>query len=171
MTIRDSLDHLLTGAGRASVAHYDRGVHELQRFVGDPVGSADAAITADPGFVMAHVLKGWLYGLATERDAMAVAKESHAAALALGGTSRERAHVAALGHLVAGRWHDASAVLEDLTIDVPTDALAIQAGHQIDFFTGNARMLRDRVARAMPAWDEKMPGYHAILGMQAFGLE
>ena len=71
MTIRDSLDHLLTGAGRASVAHYDRGVHELQRFVGDPVGSADAAIAADPGFVMAHVLKGWLYGLATERDAMA----------------------------------------------------------------------------------------------------
>ena len=171
MTIRDTLDHQLTGAGRNSVAHYERGVHELQRFVGDPVGSADAAIAADPGFVMAHVLKGWLYGLATERDAMAVAQESYAAALALCGTSREKAHVAALGYLVAGRWHDAGAVLEDLTIDVPTDALAIQVGHQIDFFTGNARMLRDRIARVMPAWDENMPGYHAILGMQAFGLE
>ena len=49
--------------------------------------------------------------------------------------------------------------------------LALQTGHQIDFFTGNARMLRDRIARALPAWDTAMPGYHAMLGMQAFGLE
>ena len=56
-------------------------------------------------------------------------------------------------------------------IDEPRDALALQAGHQIDFFTGNSRMLRDRIARAMPAWYDGMPGYHAMLGMQAFGLE
>ena len=57
------------------------------------------------------------------------------------------------------------------TIEYPRDALALQAGHQIDFFTGNARMLRDRIARALPAWQSGMPGYHAMLGMQAFGLE
>ena len=39
------------------------------------------------------------------------------------------------------------------------------------FFTGSARMLRDRIARALPAWDASMPAYHAILGMHAFGLE
>src|SRR5574338_1280012 len=32
-------------------------------------------------------------------------------------------------------------------------------------------MLRDRIARAMPAWSPAMPGYHALLGMHAFGLE
>jgi hypothetical protein len=32
-------------------------------------------------------------------------------------------------------------------------------------------MLRDRIARALPAWNEGMPGYHAVLGMHAFGLE
>jgi hypothetical protein len=32
-------------------------------------------------------------------------------------------------------------------------------------------MLRDRIARAFPAWDIGMPGYHSILGMYAFGLE
>ncbi len=58
-----------------------------------------------------------------------------------------------------------------MTIEHPRDGVALQAGHQIDFFTGNARMLRDRMSRAMPAWERTMPGYHAMLGMQAFGFE
>ncbi|MGO4833297.1 tetratricopeptide repeat protein, partial [Rhizobiaceae sp. 2RAB30] len=121
--------------------------------------------------VMAHVFTGYLFGLATEREATAVAAECFSTASGLGGTERERAHVAALGHLAQGRWHTAGGLLEDLTIETPRDALALQAGHQIDFFTGNARMLRDRMARALPAWDGGMPGYHAMLGMQAFGFE
>jgi tetratricopeptide (TPR) repeat protein len=32
-------------------------------------------------------------------------------------------------------------------------------------------MLRDRIARALPAWNAKTPEYHAMLGMHAFGLE
>jgi hypothetical protein len=32
-------------------------------------------------------------------------------------------------------------------------------------------MLRDRIARALPAWDVGVPGYHSVLGMHAFGLE
>ncbi|MGI6851192.1 tetratricopeptide repeat protein [Mesorhizobium sp. 1B3] len=171
MAIRDCLGLPLTGATEASAVLYDRAVHELQCFVGDPVATIDAAIATSPGFVMAHAFKGYLFGLATEREATAVALDCHAAAVELGGTARERAHVAALGHLGRGRWHDAAALLEDLTIEMPRDALALQAGHQIDFFTGNARMLRDRLARALPAWDEAMPGYHAMLGMQAFGFE
>ncbi|TIT87384.1 MAG: tetratricopeptide repeat protein, partial [Mesorhizobium sp.] len=70
-----------------------------------------------------------------------------------------------------GRWHEAARILEDIAIDEPLDAVALQVGHQIDFFTGNARMLRDRIGRALPAWKKGMPGYHAVLGMQAFGLE
>jgi tetratricopeptide (TPR) repeat protein len=169
--IRDALDFELTGASAESASLYDRAVHQLQCFNGDPVGSIDAAIAASPDFVMAHVFKGYMFGLATERAATAVAAECHATAEKLGGTARERAHVAALGHLAHDRWHDAGAALEDVTIELPHDVLALQTGHQIDFFTGNARMLRDRIARALPAWDPAMPGYHAMLGMQAFGLE
>lgn len=171
MTVKDSLGLVLTGATDASVALYEKAQHELRCFVGDPVGSVNGAIAASPGFVMAHVLKGYLYGLATEAAATAVAADCHAAAAGLGGTPRERAHVAALGQLTQGRWHEAGATLEDLTIEMPRDGLALQAGHQIDFFTGNARMLRDRIGRALPAWDKTMPGYHAMLGMQAFGFE
>ena len=171
MAMRDSLDLELTGAAPAALDHYERALHELQCFVGDPVASVDKAIAASPGFVMAHVLKGYLFGLATEPAATAIAASAHAAALPLGGTAREKAHVAALGKLAQGRWHEASRLLEDITIADPRDALALQTGHQIDFFTGDARMLRDRIARALPAWSASMPGYHAMLGMHAFGLE
>ena len=120
---------------------------------------------------MAHVLKGYLYGLSTDDEATAVVKASHAAASGLPATERERGHVAALGHLAEGRWHEAGRVLEDVSIDEPRDALALLAGHQIDFFTGNSRMLRDRISSAMPSWAPGMHGYHSTLAMQAFGFE
>jgi hypothetical protein len=84
---------------------------------------------------------------------------------------QEQRHLIAISHLVDGRWHMASRVLEDVGIEYPRDLLALQVGHQLDFFRGDARMLRDRVARALPAWSTDTPGYHAMLGMLAFGLE
>jgi hypothetical protein len=171
MAIQDNLGLTLTGASQTGAAHYLRAVHQLQCFIGDPVGSIDAAIEADPGFVMAHVFKGYLYGLSTDREAMAVARRCHEAASRLSASQREKAHVAALGALAGGGWHEAGRILEDVSIEHPRDGVALQAGHQIDFFTGNARMLRDRMSRALPAWDDAMPGYHAMLGMQAFGFE
>ncbi len=168
---RDPLGLPLTGATLVAATPYARAVRELQCFIGDPVASADAAIAEAPDFTMAHVFKGYLFGLSTEASAMAAARACHEAAARLAANPRESAHVAALGALVAGRWHEASGILERLTIEHPLDALALQAGHQIDFFTGNAPLLRDRMARALPSWDAGMPGYHAMLGMQAFGFE
>lgn len=171
MPEKDSLGLSLSGADAAGAAHYAKALHQLQCFVGDPVGSVNAAIEANPRLVMAHVLKGYLYGLSTDHEASAVARACYEAARDLSATQRETGHVAALGHLAGGRWHEAGRVLEDVTIEEPRDALGLLAGHQIDFFTGNSRMLRDRIARAMPAWSEGMAGYHATLAMQAFGFE
>ncbi|TIW11758.1 MAG: tetratricopeptide repeat protein [Mesorhizobium sp.] len=171
MALKNAFGLTFSGATEAGFSPYERAVRELQCFIGDPVATIDRAIAEDPGFVMAHVFKGYLFALATEPEATAVARACHEAALPLAATAREQAHIAALGHLAAGRWHDASRLLEDIAIDFPLDAVALQTGHQIDFFTGNARMLRDRIGRALPSWQRGMPGYHAILGMQAFGLE
>lgn len=171
MTVHDRLGFALSGADTDAAVHYEQGLAGLQRFLGDPVAHADRAIAARPDFVMAHVLKGWLFALATEPAATTAARDIHRDAAALPANAREQGHVAALGALVEGRWHRASEILEDLTIEHPRDALALQAGHQIDFFTGNARLLRDRLARAMPAWDAAMPGCHAMLSAYAFGLE
>lgn len=62
--------------------------------------------------------------------------------------------------LAGGPWAEAGRVLEDLTPAWPTDLLALQAGHQIDFFTCDSGMLRDRIARALPSWSAAMPGCH-----------
>jgi hypothetical protein len=109
--------------------------------------------------------------MGTEPAALPVARAAHEAARALPANDRERRHLQAIGLIAEGRWRAAGRVLEDLSVEYPRDALALQAGHQVDFFSGDSRMLRDRIARALPAWGQGVTGYHAVLGMYAFGLE
>mgnify|MGYP000857336907 CR=1 FL=1 len=171
MTLTDQHGHPVSGASSESLARFEQASHELRCFIADPVATVDRALEASPDMTMAHVLKAWLHLLGTEPAGIAVARACHEAASALPATERERAHLGAIRLLADGRWHAAGRALEDLSIAWPRDPLALQAGHQIDFFTGHSRMLRDRIARALPAWNAAMPGYHAVLGMHAFGLE
>lgn len=171
MLLRDSLGNQCSGATAASIDHFDHGLRLLQCYIGDPVSVADEAIAAAPDMSMAHALRAWLLLLSTEAPFLPLARASWEAASQLPATDRERGHLDAIGHLLQGRWHDAARVLEDVSIAHPRDALALLVGHQLDFFTGQSRMLRDRIARALPAWQAPMPGYHSLLGMYAFGLE
>jgi len=171
MTHYDALKLAHSGADADSLALYARALRQFQLYIEDPVATIDAAIAARPDFVMGHVLKAYLFLLGTEPEALPVARDCHATAARLPANARERGHIEAIGQLLDGNWHRAARVLEDVSIDNPRDALALQAGHVLDFYVGNSRMLRDRIARALPAWSKAMPGYHAVLGMHAFGLE
>jgi len=169
--ITDIRGHQLTGATEASLKHFEQASRQLTLFSGDPVSTVDAAIAESPDFVMAHALRAWLFILSAEGGALPAARASFEAAKKLRGNRREQMHLGAIEHLIEGRWHAGSRALEDISIEHPRDLLAIQVGHQTDFFRGDSRMLRDRIARALPAWNEKAPEYHAMLGMHAFGLE
>ncbi len=169
--MKDSADHTLSGCNARALDLLERGLHEFRCLMLDPVASVDAALTEAPELVMGHVLRGWLYALSTEAAAMPVVREAIDTARALPHNEREARHLQALEQLYGRQWRAAGRTLEDLAIDHPCDALALQAGHQIDFFTGDARMLRDRIARALPAWSADIPGHHAVCGMYAFGLE
>jgi tetratricopeptide (TPR) repeat protein len=171
MNQHDSAGYPITGATADGVAHFEAAAHQFRCYIGDPIAAVDAAIAAAPQMAMAHVLKAYLFLLGTEPAGLPVARECHAAAARLAGTERERGHVEAVRLLIEGRWRDAGRVLEDVSVAYPLDALALHAGHSIDFFRGDSRMLRDRIARALPAWSKSIPGYHALLGMHAFGLE
>ena len=143
----------------------------LQCYGNDPVATVQSALEADPTLVMGHVLHGYLHLLGTEPAGFPVAATDLEVAEGLPANAREAAHRRALGHLVRSEWRAAGRVLEDIAIEHPRDALALQVGHLVDFYTGDSRMLRDRIARALPRWSKDLPGYHAILGMHAFGLE
>jgi tetratricopeptide (TPR) repeat protein len=171
MNMIDASGHRVSGANAEALAAFEQGARELLCLVDDPLASTERALAASPEMTMAHVLKAWLHLLGTEPDALAVARASCAAAAALPADGRERRHGEAASALAAGRWREAALRLEDLSLAYPRDTLALQCGHQIDFFRGDSRMLRDRVARALPAWDDGAPGWHAVLGMHAFGLE
>lgn len=170
-TICDGIGHAHSGASAPALDRYELACHELRCFIGDPLGHAQRALNESPEMTMGHLLVAYLNLLGTEPGGQQPARDALRAALGLAADEREQAHRRAVEHLVAGRWHAAGMVLEDLSIRYPLDALALQVGHQVDFFTGHSRMLRDRIARAAGAWSPGMPGYHALLGMYAFGLE
>jgi tetratricopeptide (TPR) repeat protein len=169
--MQDALHLALSGCTSASLSSYQAALDEFKCFTGDPAGLAELALSAAPGMTMAHLLKAWLHLLGTEPGGVAVARQACDDAAALPANERERMHLQAARLVAHGHWYEAGRVLEDLTLLYPRDLLALQAGHQIDYFTGDSRMLRDRIARALPAWQRGMPGYHAVLGMHAFGLE
>jgi tetratricopeptide (TPR) repeat protein len=171
MQTSDAAGYPINGANAKAVALLETALHELRCYYRDPVATVNAALAEAPDMVMGHVLHAYLHLLGTEPAALRVARHSHEHAAKLPANDRERRHVEAAQLLTEGRWRDAGRTLEDIGIDYPRDALALQVGHQIDFFTGDARMLRDRIARALPSWSSGMPGYHAVIGMYAFGLE
>ncbi|MDA0367822.1 MAG: tetratricopeptide repeat protein [Proteobacteria bacterium] len=169
----DARGHLLTNASTAECAVFEEALAEFQTYTGDPVATIERAIEARPDFLMAHVMRAQLMLTGTEKvlEAEVVRSLDAADRLAKDATDRERRHLGAARAWADGDFELASRRLFDLTIDHPRDALALQVGHLCDFYTGNAGLLRDRIAGALPAWDEGVPGYHALLGMHAFGLE
>jgi tetratricopeptide (TPR) repeat protein len=171
LPMKDDLGLALSGTTPASLAPYQAALDQFRCFTGDPAALVEQALEASPAMTMAHLFKAWLYLLGTEPAGIAVARACCDAAAALPSSDRERMHLQAARLVAHGHWYEAGRVLEDLSILYPRDLLALQAGHQVDFFTGDARMLRDRIARALPSWQRSLPGYHALLGMHAFGLE
>ncbi len=167
----DAHGHSTSGATPHALERFEHASHELRCLIHDPLATAQAALAASPDLTMGHLLVAYLNLLGTEPGGLAAARAALDAAQALPANEREALHRQAIEQLVQGHWHAAGRVLEDLSIRFPRDPLALQAGHQIDFFTGHSRMLRDRIVRAAGHWDASLPGYHAVLGMQAFGFE
>jgi hypothetical protein len=161
----------LSGASPEAARLFDQALRELNLYRGDPLGTIDRALAMTPEFVMAHVLKAYLFGLATEPGAAAEARAIVAGAGGLAMDERERSHLVALDHMLRGDWSAAALALDLHNVRHPRDLLALQGGHVVDFFRAHARELRDRIARVLPEWPASVPGFSVVLGMYAFGLE
>lgn len=171
MERKDHLGLAYSGASPAALDDYLKALSSFYCYVGDPISLLSRATADSPQFVMAHLLNGYLHLIGSNAEAQAVSRASHAAASTLPMNAREVAHVHALGLLLQNRLWDASRAYEDLLVQWPLDALALQVAQIVDFLVGDSRMLRDRAGRVMPLWSRDMPDYHAVLAGAAFGLE
>jgi hypothetical protein len=82
-----------------------------------------------------------------------------------------RRHAAAAGAWLEGDPLLAAERYGAIVIDWPHDILALVVAHALDFRLGRPRMMRDRIARLLPAWQTSAPGYPSVLAMYAFALE
>lgn len=170
----DAFGLTLTATDAFAVRRLDEGVQQLLVLRNDPLAAAEAAAAADPGLVMAHVLKGVLCVLGTEKSLLPDARAALEAARAAARGSalpRERLHLDALAAWLDGRLVSACAAWEAILVDHPCDALAMFAAHQGDFFLGQSSELRDRVARRLADVPRGSALEGHYLGMHAFGLE
>jgi tetratricopeptide (TPR) repeat protein len=155
--------------------HLDRAVEGLLFFRPDFPDAVKAAGAACPASPLAQAFAAYLGVLGTEPGDAARARDRFAGfGAGVDRTSlppRERMHMEAAEAWLGGDLLWASQILEDLVVECPRDPLALAVGHQLDFFTGDATRLRDRIGGALPAWDEDDPHRGPLLGMYAFGLE
>lgn len=156
-----------------SLDRYEEAEELFLSYFADPLAVIEAALSDDPGFVMGHCFRAGLMVVGSEKAALAPLEESVKAGEALwdDANERERGHIAAARAWLDGDFATSIRLYGEILHDYPRDTLAMQIAHIGDFLLGQSTMLRDRVARILPQWDETIPGYGYLLGMHAFGLE
>jgi hypothetical protein len=150
---------------------YERALDHLLLYQPDAVRLAGALTTDHPDFPMGNALMAYLCLSATDVPELAPARTAHTSMTKSVLDPRESMHAAAIGAWLGGDWQAAASILDDLLFSWPTDVLALQVGHQLDFFLGDARNLRDRPARTLDHFAADDPRAAAVRGMYAFGLE
>jgi tetratricopeptide (TPR) repeat protein len=174
MALRDRRGLEVTSESAVAVEALDAATDSYLGFRADAAQHVNAALKADPGCVMANVLKGDLtmllshHGYLGAVDQRIAAAEPHAATA----TPRERLHLEALRAWRAGRNDRAIAAWEQILAEHPRDVTALRLAHFSYFWTqGDAPGMRRSVERASRGWDGSVPGWSCVLGMRAFAEE
>jgi tetratricopeptide (TPR) repeat protein len=140
---------------------------------GNLLTEIDRLLAGDPNCVSGHCLRA----AAIVRADAVTARPRLAESLAAIEAACPDADDPARRHAAAARaWLDGDPALAAdrygaIVVDRPDDVLALATAHALDFRLGHRRLLWDRPARVLPAWNAAMPGYASVLAMYAFGLE
>jgi len=163
---------LTTSSGDAAAA-FDAAVADYLDYRSSAFGQLKAAITADPGFVMALCFRACFFQMMETTGVRPKVQGWLDDMQPLLGdvTERERAHVRAVQAWVDGDIIGATATWELILAEHPHDIIALKLHHYLTFWTGRTHALRAVTAAVLPAWDTTMPGYASVLGMHAFALE
>jgi len=175
MAQRDGQGISYPTANAAGIQLYDKIVREMSWFQAAVFETIEAAIAANPTFGMPYFAKAYLNLYMTEPQFRDVAVDAMRALRATIEIDRlgvvEQAHARAIDSWIAGDLKRACETLDRIGFEEPREILALRVGHEMDFFAGETRNLRDRVARQLPSWSPTDPHYGIVLGAYAFGLE
>ena len=161
----------VSGASAQALHVFESALLDFQAWRGDPAAGARRATALAPGFVMAHVLEGYLCILSRDPASVQAAKPVLARCKDVPANARERSHLAVLRFAVDDDYQCARQTLDQLLHDDPRDVLALQAAHAMDYITGDLEQMRVRIEQLLPAWDTDLPGYFAVESMYAFALQ
>jgi tetratricopeptide (TPR) repeat protein len=171
----DRRDVAYTTSSADAVRHFDDALSSWLGFQRDTGDHLKLALRADPDFLMGHVARGCFMKLfairALDERIGAEITAARKSALECGATQRERDHIAALTAWHAEDWQRALELWEKILLENPLDMLALKLANRTYFYLGDARNIRDSIARVLYAWNEDTPGHGFVLGMYAFGLE
>lgn len=152
---------------------YEPVLQSLLGTYGDPEADINKVLEDDAEFVIGYCFNACLNLLAIERSLMPVVAGiiETLDALSTKANEHELEHIAAVKKWYAGDWHAAVQHWEKALLINPCDLLAMRLCHDLAFFLGDCRNLRDTVGRVRKEWSSEMPGYGYMLGMHSFGLE
>ena len=173
MAMSDSRGIPVSTGSSAALDRFEKSLELLNGYFVDPLEEIDAALAEEPDFIIGHCLRGGMHAVASEKAAEPGLRESvdAAEALASQANDRERGHIDAMRAWLDGDFRGAVDRWGAVAVDYPRDLMALQLAHLGDFYLGRSSMLRDRIGRALPHWNESVPGFGYVLGMRAFGLE
>lgn len=170
MKIEDYRGYEVTGANPAGLDAFEQALAAFQSWRSGTETHLEQALLEAPGFTMAHVLNTYVYLCSRDPNRVRLARLAYREVAAMAGNHREKLHLAVIGATLADGYEKAKAILGILLRAYPRDVLALQVAHAFDYATGDAECMAERVPSVLPAWSDQLPGYHAVLAMQAFSL-
>lgn len=161
----------VSGGSPRALQLYESAVRTLLLGHGDALSLCRRAVADSPEFVAPRELAASILLFSRDPREHQAGKAMCEELLPLPMNMRERAHALALELAAQGDYLAARAQYARIALDAPRDAVALWVSQLIDYYLGEPQALRARVERALPAWSNAVPGYHAVLAMHAFGLE
>ena len=173
MRYHDSRGVLFTASGINTLDQFEKAFDSLLGTYGDPEADINKILADDPEFIIGHCFHAYLNLLAFERRAMPTVAGiiESLDTLADKAANHELEHIAAVRTWHSGDIHGAVRRWEQALLLNPRDLLAMRLCHDLAFFLGDCRNLRDTVGRVRREWVSDLPGYGYLLGMHSFGLE
>jgi len=169
--LKDRYGNLMSTSSRGAVGKFDHACELIRLYRGDPIAALDEVLEDDPDCAMAWAARAGILVQQEDKAYCEEAERSIRAGAAANGNARERAHLEAARHWLEGRIHEATTSFARIAQDYPRDLIALQGAHLGCFYLGRQSELRDWPVQALRAFGRNDDGYHAVLGMAAFGYE